>query len=62
MMILSFHRLFTENTILIIFVNFCLFAPGLILSGEYPKKKSLFNLNPDAFSKIGAQYSSVQPG
>ena len=37
-------------------------SPGLILSGEYPAKKSKLYFNPDIFSIIGIHSSSVQPG
>ena len=40
----------------------CSLSPGLIRSGLYPQKKSLLNVNPEQFSKIGTQSSSVQPG
>ena len=35
---------------------------GLILSGEYPILKSTPHFNPDSFSRIGTQISSVTPG
>ena len=50
------------ETTFIIFLNVCCLSPGLILSGEYPKKKSSLNFKPDSLSKTGTQSSSVQPG
>ena len=40
----------------------CCLSPGLILSGEYPKKKSLLNFSPENFSKTGTHISSDAPG
>ena len=50
-----------EVTFLIVVSVFNL-SPGLILSGEYPQKKSTLNFNPENFSKTGTQSSSVHPG
>jgi len=44
------------------FDNFLFLSPGLILSGEYPQKKSTLYFNPECFSIIGMQSSSVHPG
>jgi hypothetical protein len=40
----------------------CSLSPGLILSGEYPAKKSVLNFKPLTFSKTGTHSSSVKPG
>ncbi len=45
-----------------IFVTVCSLSPGLILSGEYPQKKSWLNLRLENFSSIGTHSSSVAPG
>ena len=50
-----------EVTFLILTKVFTL-SPGLILSGEYPQKKSTLNFNPELFSKTGTHSSSVHPG
>ena len=47
---------------LIIFEKDLSLSPGLILSGEYPTKKSVFNFKLLPFSKKGIQISSVTPG
>ena len=46
----------------LIFVSVLTLSPGLILSGEYPTKKSLLSLRLECFSIIGMQTSSVAPG
>ena len=43
-------------------LKFLVLSPGLILSGEYATLKSFFQINPDIFSIIGIQISSVTPG
>jgi len=59
---LSAISLVEPETTFIIFSTVCTLSPGLILSGEYHKKKSSLYFNPLSFSKIGKQISSVQPG
>ena len=54
--------LFEPETILVILWSLCFGSPTLILSGEYPQKKSLLNFSFDIFSIIGTHISSVQPG
>ena len=50
-----------DVTLTILSIVFIL-SPGLILSGEYPIKKSLLTLRELFFSRTGIQNSSVQPG
>src|SRR5579863_7225407 len=47
---------------LVIDVKVWILSPGLILSGEYPTKKSRLYIKPEALSNTGTQSSSVQPG
>ena len=54
--------LFDPDVTLIIFSIVFILSPGLILSGEYPTKKSLLTQRELYFSRIGIQNSSVQPG
>ena len=54
--------LFDPDVTLIIFSIVFILSPGLILSGEYPTKKSLLTLRELYLSRIGIQNSSVQPG
>ena len=48
--------------IFLILVRVFILSPGFVLSGLYPKKKSIPPFNPLSFSKIGIQISSVAPG
>ena len=48
------------NIISLFLILFTL-SPGFILSGEYPKKKSLFNLSLNFFSKYFVASCSVNP-
>ena len=50
------------DVIFFILVRVLILSPGLILSGEYPAKKSLLYFNLLFSSIIGIQYSSVRPG
>ncbi len=50
------------DTIFVIVSKRCTLSPGLIRSGEYPILKSTPHFNPDSFSRIGTQISSVTPG
>ena len=50
-----------ETTLVMLFI-LCTVSLGFILSGLYPRKKSLLIFNPDAFSNTGKHSSSVAPG
>ena len=50
------------ETIFKIFVRVLILSPGTIRSGLYPNLKSVPPFNPEIFSRIGTQSSSVQPG
>ena len=51
--------LFDDEIILATFCILCNLSPGLTLSGEYPRKKLLPNLN---FLRMGKKYFLVDPG
>ena len=46
----------------LIFSTVCSLSPGFMRSGEYPAKKSMLYLRPDACSTTGMHSSSVTPG
>ena len=45
-----------------IFSTVCSLSPGLILSGEYPAKKSSLKIKLEILSNTGMHSSSVAPG